>query len=160
MSAIFYTIANVAESGDNIIVAKQVYGGTSTLTNHTIKRFGIEARYFDINNPSELETLIDEKSKLIFFESISNPSIDIADFDIIVSIAKKYGVMTCVDNTVATPIYCNPLVLGCDIVVHSTSKYTTGQGLAIGGIVVERKSLVDLIRDNPRYYHFKSKPDD
>ncbi|MCK5853682.1 MAG: O-acetylhomoserine aminocarboxypropyltransferase/cysteine synthase [Sulfurovaceae bacterium] len=159
MAAIFYAIANVAEAGDNIIVAKQVYGGTSTLTNHTIKRFGIEARYFNVNEPSEIEALVDEKTKIIMFESITNPSIDVADFEAIVKIAKKHNIMTCVDNTVATPIYCKPLLLGCDIVVHSASKYTTGQGLAIGGILVERENLVDMIKDNPRYAHF-NEPDE
>jgi O-acetylhomoserine (thiol)-lyase len=159
MSAIFYAIANVAESGDNIIVAKQVYGGTSTLTTHTIKRFGIESRYFDVNNPSEIEELIDDRTKLILFESITNPSIDVADFDAITKIADAHNILTCVDNTVATPILCNPLKLGCDLVVHSASKYTTGQGLAIGGIIVERENLVDKIKDNPRYYHF-NEPDE
>jgi len=158
MAAIFYAIANVAEAGDNIIVAKQVYGGTTTLTGHTIKRFGIETRYFDVNNPNEIEALIDEKTKIILFESITNPSIDVADFDAIVSIAKKHNVMTCVDNTVATPIYCKPIDLGCDIVVHSASKYTTGQGLALGGVVVERENLVEMIKGNPRYAHF-NEPD-
>ena len=158
MAAIFYAIANVAEAGDNIIVASQVYGGTTTLTGHTIKRFGIETRYFNVNNPSEIETLIDEKSKIILFESITNPSIDVADFEAIVGIAKKHNIMTCVDNTVATPILCKPLTLGCDIVVHSASKYTTGQGLAIGGIIVERENLVEMIKDNPRYAHF-NEPD-
>ncbi len=159
MSAIFYAIANVAEAGDNIIVAKQVYGGTTTLTSHTIKRFGIESRYFDINNPSEIEDLVDDKTKLILFESISNPSIDIADFDKITEIANRYNILTCVDNTVATPILCKPLELNCDIVVHSASKYTTGQGLAIGGIIVERENLRDKIVDNHRYYHF-NEPDE
>ncbi|CAA6798406.1 MAG: O-acetylhomoserine sulfhydrylase (EC / O-succinylhomoserine sulfhydrylase (EC [uncultured Sulfurovum sp.] len=158
MAAIFYAIANVAEAGDNIVVASQVYGGTTTLTGHTIKRFGIETRYFNVNNPSEIEALVDEKTKIILFESITNPSIDVADFDAIVAIAKKYNIMTCVDNTVATPILCKPLTLGCDIVVHSASKYTTGQGLAIGGIIVEREGLVDLIKENPRYAHF-NEPD-
>jgi len=159
MAAIFYAIANVAEAGDNIIVAKQVYGGTTTLTGHTIKRFGIETRYFDVTNPSEIEALIDEKTKLILFESITNPSIDVADFDAIVAIAKKHNIMTCVDNTVATPIFCKPINLGCDIVVHSASKYTTGQGLALGGVIVERENLVELIKDNPRYAHF-NEPDE
>lgn len=158
MAAIFYAIANVAEAGDNIIVASQVYGGTTTLTGHTIKRFGIETRYFNVNNPSEIEALIDEKTKIILFESITNPSIDIADFDAIVAIAQKHQIITCVDNTVATPILCKPLTLGCDVVVHSASKYTTGQGLAIGGMIVEREGLVDLIKGNPRYAHF-NEPD-
>jgi O-acetylhomoserine (thiol)-lyase len=159
MAAIFYAIANVAKAGDNIIVAKQVYGGTTTLTGHTIKRFGIETRYFNVNNPSEIEALVDDKTKIILFESITNPSIAVADFDAIVEIANRHNIITCVDNTVATPIYCNPLTLGCDIVVHSASKYTTGQGLAIGGIIVERENLVEKIKDNPRYSHF-NEPDD
>ncbi len=159
MAAIFYAIANVAEAGDNIVVASQVYGGTTTLTGHTIKRFGIETRYFNVNNPSEIEALVDEKTKIILFESITNPSIDVADFEAIVAIAKKHNIITCVDNTVATPILCKPLTLGCDIVVHSASKYTTGQGLAIGGIIVERENLVEMIKGNPRYAHF-NEPDE
>jgi len=159
MAAIFYAIANVAEAGDNIIVAKQVYGGTTTLTGHTIKRFGIETRYFDVKNPSEIEALVDEKTKIILFESITNPSIDVADFDAIVAIADKHNILTCVDNTVATPILCKPLEYGCDLSVHSASKYTTGQGLAIGGVIVERHNLVEKIKGNARYSHF-NEPDE
>jgi O-acetylhomoserine (thiol)-lyase len=159
MAAIFYAIANVAEAGDNIIVAKQVYGGTTTLTGHTIKRFGIETRYFDVRNPGEIEALVDEKTKIILFESITNPSIDVADFDAIVAIADKHNILTCVDNTVATPILCKPLEYGCDLTVHSASKYTTGQGLAIGGVIVERENLVEKIKGNARYAHF-NEPDE
>ena len=156
MAAIFYAIANVAEAGDNIIVAKQVYGGTTTLSGHTIKRFGIETRYFNVRNPDELETLIDEKTKIILFESITNPSIDVADIGAIVEIADKHGIISCVDNTVATPVLCQPLAYGVDLTVHSTSKYTTGQGLALGGIIVERENLVEKIKGNDRYYHFNT----
>ena len=159
MAAIFYAIANVAEAGDNIVVARQVYGGTTTLTGHTIRRFGIETRYFDVKNPSEIESLIDEKTKLILFESITNPSIDVPDFEAIVAIADRNGILSCVDNTVATPMLCKPLSLGCDLTVHSASKYTTGQGLAIGGIIVERENLVEKIKENPRYSHF-NEPDE
>ncbi|MCB4743070.1 MAG: O-acetylhomoserine aminocarboxypropyltransferase/cysteine synthase [Sulfurovum sp.] len=158
MAAIFYVIANVAEAGDNIIVAKQVYGGTTTLTGHTIKRFGIETRYFDVTDPLQIEELIDEKTKLIIFESITNPSIDVADISEIVAVANKYNILTCVDNTVATSVLCKPIAYGVDLVVHSTSKYTTGQGLALGGIIVERENLVEKIKDNDRYYHF-NEPD-
>lgn len=158
MAAIFYAIANVAEAGDNIIVAKQVYGGTTTLTGHTLKRFGIEARYFDVKNPAQLEKLIDEKTKIILFESITNPSIDVADLGAIAAIANKHNILTCVDNTVATPILCKPLEHGCDLTVHSASKYTTGQGLAIGGIIVERDNLAEKIKGNARYAHF-NEPD-
>ena len=159
MAAIFYAIANVAEAGDNIIVAKQVYGGTTTLTGHTIKRFGIETRYFDVRNPSEIEALVDDKTKIILFESITNPSIDVADFDAIVAIANKHNILTCVDNTVGTPILCKPFSHGVDLTVHSTSKYTTGQGLALGGMLVERHDLVEKIKGNARYSHF-NEPDE
>ena len=159
MAAIFYAIANVAEAGDNIIVAKQVYGGTTTLTGHTIKRFGIETRYFDVRNPNEIEALIDDKTKIIIFESITNPSIDVADFDAIVAIANKHNILTCVDNTVGTPILCKPFNHGVDLTVHSTSKYTIGQGTALGGMLVERHNLVEKIKGNPRYAHF-NEPDE
>ncbi len=158
-AAIFYTFANVAEAGDNIIVAKQAYGGTLTLAAHTIKRFGIEARFFDVFNIKELESLIDEKTKIIFFETIPNPAIEVADIQKIVEIAKSHNILLCADNTVATPILCKPLDLGADIVVHSTSKYCNGQGTALGGIVVEAKSAKAKIKGNSRYSHF-NKPDE
>ncbi len=158
MSAIFFAIANAAEAGDNIVCAKQLYGGSLTQTAHTFKRFGIESRYFDVQNPSEIEALIDDKTKVIFFESLTNPSIDVADIEAITAIAKKHGILTVVDNTVATPVLCRPFEYGADITVHSASKYTTGQGLAIGGILVERKGLVEKLRGNPRYAHF-NEPD-
>lgn len=158
MSAIFFAIVNAAEAGDNIICAKQLYGGSLTLNAHTLKRFGIEARFFDVQNPSEIEALIDDKTKVIFFESLTNPSIDVADIEAITKIANKHAILSVVDNTVATPILCRPFEHGADITVHSASKYTTGQGLAIGGIMVERKALVEKLKDNPRYAHF-NEPD-
>ncbi len=158
MSAIFYAIVNAAEAGDNIICASQLYGGSLTLNSHTLKRFGIESRFFDVQNPSEIEALIDNKTKVIFFESLTNPSIDVADIEAITAIANKHGILTVVDNTVATPVLCRPFEYGADITVHSASKYTTGQGLAIGGILVERKGLVEKLKANPRYAHF-NEPD-
>jgi len=158
MSAIFFAIVNSAEAGDNIVCASQLYGGSLTLNTHTLKRFGIEARFFDVHNPAEMESLIDDKTKVIFFESLTNPSIDVADIEAITTIANKYGILTVVDNTVATPILCRPFEFGADVTVHSASKYTTGQGLAIGGILVERKNLLEKLKDNPRYAHF-NEPD-
>ena len=159
MSAIFYAIANAAEAGDNIVCAAQLYGGTLTLSSHTLKRFGIEARFFDVHKPEEMEALIDEKTKVIFFETLTNPSIDVADISALTAIADKYQILTVVDNTVATPVLCRPFEYGVDVVVHSASKYTTGQGLAIGGIMVERKGLLEKIKGNPRYPHF-NEPDE
>ena len=158
MAAITYSVLNLCEAGDNIVAANQLYGGTVTLFTHTLKRLGIEARMFDVHKPQQIEELIDDKTKLIFFESITNPSIDVPDFAKIVAIANEHNIITIVDNTVATPILCNPIELGVDVVVHSTSKYTTGQGLALGGIIVEGVSAAQKLRGNPRYAHF-NEPD-
>jgi len=159
MSAIFYAVANLAESGDNIIFSSKIYGGSTTLFTHTLKRFGIVAKAFDIDNPKEIKKLIDKKTKAIFFETISNPSIDIADIEKIVKIADKKGIITIADNTVATPFLCQPIKKGVDVVVHSATKYIGGQGLAIGGIMVEAKKVKSKLLNNPRYDHF-NKPDE
>ena len=156
MSAIFYSILNVAQAGDNIIVANQLYGGTVTLFSQTLKRLGIEARFFDIHSPDVIEALVDEKTRCLFFESITNPSIDVPNFDTLIAIANKHQILTIVDNTVATPMLCQPLLLGVDVVVHSASKYTTGQGLAIGGLIVERQNLAEKIKGNVRYPDFNT----
>ncbi len=158
-AAIFYSVANLAEAGDNIVVAKKISGGATTLLTHTIKRFGIEARIFDSDNASDLENLIDEKTKAVFFESLSNPQISVADVDKIVEIASKYNVITICDNTVATPVIFNPIEHGVDVVVHSASKYINGQGTAIGGLIVESKDLNKKLIGNERYPHF-NEPDE
>ena len=154
-AAIFYAIANVAEAGDNIIISDKLYGGAVTLLTHTIKRFGITAKVFKSDDASNLEELIDDKTKAIFFESLSNPQIAITDVEKVVEIAKRHGVLTICDNTVASAALFNPITWGVDVVVHSTSKYTNGQGTAIGGIIVERDGLAEFFKANAkRYYHF------
>ncbi|BCX79198.1 O-acetylhomoserine aminocarboxypropyltransferase/cysteine synthase family protein [Campylobacter sp. 19-13652] len=158
-AAIFYAVANLAEAGDNIIVARKIYGGATTLLTHTIKRFGIEARVFDADSSDGLEALIDEKTKAIYFETLSNPQIAIPDISGIVEIAKKHGIITIADNTVATPILCNPINLGVNVVVHSASKYISGQGLNIAGIIASAKQTNSLLVNNPRYAHF-NEPDE
>lgn len=158
-SAIFYAIANVAEAGDNIIISDKLYGGAVTLLTHTIKRFGITAKVFKSADASNLEELIDDKTKAIFFESLSNPQIAITDIEKVVEIAQKHGVITVCDNTVASPALFSPFKWGVDIIVHSTSKYVNGQGTAVGGIVVERHGLNDFLKTSKRYTHF-STPDD
>jgi O-acetylhomoserine (thiol)-lyase len=158
-SAIFFSIVNLAEAGDNVIVAKKVYGGTTTLTTHTMKRFGIEAKTFDSDNADDLEDLIDDRTKVIYFEAISNPQIAIPNIEKIVEIANRYNIVTICDNTVATPILFKPLLHGVDVVVHSTSKYTTGQGLVLGGIIVERDGLNEKLIGNKLYPQF-NEPDE
>jgi len=158
-AAIFYAIANVAEAGDNVLISDKLYGGAVTLLTYTMKRFGINAKIFKSEDASNLEEQIDEKTKAIFFESLSNPQIAIADIEKIVEIAKRNGVLTVCDNTVASAALFNPIKWGVDVVVHSTSKYTNGQGSAVGGIVVERDGLANFFKENSqRYYHF-TQPD-
>ena len=159
-AASFYAIANVAEAGDNIIISDKLYGGSVTLFAYTMKRFGITAKVFKSEDASDLESLIDDKTKAIYFESLSNPQIAIPDVEKVVEIAKKHGVLTICDNTVASAALFNPIKWGIDVVVHSTSKYTNGQGTAIGGIVVERDGLAEFFKANSnRYSHFTT-PDE
>lgn len=132
-AAIFYAIVNLAEVGDNIIVAKKVYGGATTLLTHTLKRFGISAKVFDSDTAEDLEALIDDKTKAIFFETLSNPQIAIPNLDKIVEIARKYNIISVADNTVATPILLQPLTHGVDVVVHSAvNTYQVKEALLVG----------------------------
>ena len=155
-AASFYALVNCAQNGDNILFSNKIYGGTNTLIQHTLKRFGISSKEFDIDDLSTLEKSINEKTKAIFFESLSNPQISIADTEKIVQIAKKHGIITICDNTVATAFLHKAFDFGVDVVVHSLSKYVNGQGSALGGAVIERKGLNELIKNNPKYPAFNT----
>lgn len=156
MAACFYALVNLASSGDNVAYSNKIYGGTQTLISHTLKNFGIEAREFDIDDLDSLEKVIDQNTKAIFFESLSNPQIAIADIEKITQIAKKHKITTICDNTVATPFLLQPFKHGVDIIVHSLSKYVSGQGSALGGALIERKDLNDLLKNNDRYKAFNT----
>lgn len=155
-AAIFYAIANLYETGDNIVVSDKIYGGSVTLFKYTMKRLGLEARFFNLDDPDSIEALIDEKTKAIYYESLSNPQIAVADISAINAIAQKHSIVSICDNTVATPYLINPIEHGTDIVVHSCSKYMSGQGLALGGAIIEREGLCAYFKDNPRYSHFNT----
>ncbi|EOA5006855.1 O-acetylhomoserine aminocarboxypropyltransferase/cysteine synthase [Campylobacter coli] len=156
MAACFYALVNLASSGDNVAYSNKIYGGTQTLISHTLKNFGIEAREFDIDDLDSLEKVIDQNTKAIFFESLSNPQIAIADIEKISQIAKKHKIVSICDNTVATPFLLQPFKHGVDIIVHSLSKYVSGQGSALGGVLIERKDLNDLLKNNDRYKAFNT----
>ncbi|ECL6517512.1 O-acetylhomoserine aminocarboxypropyltransferase/cysteine synthase [Campylobacter jejuni] len=156
MAACFYALINLASSGDNVAYSNKIYGGTQTLISHTLKNFGIEAREFDIDDLDSLEKVIDQNTKAIFFESLSNPQIAIADIEKITQIAKKYKIVSICDNTVATPFLLQPFKHGVDVIVHSLSKYVSGQGSALGGALIERKDLNDLLKNNDRYKAFNT----
>ena len=156
MAACFYALINLTSSGDNVAYSNKIYGGTQTLISHTLKNFGIEAREFDIDDLDSLEKVIDQNTKAIFFESLSNPQIAIADIEKISQIAKKHKIVSICDNTVATPFLLQPFKHGVDIIVHSLSKYVSGQGSALGGALIERKDLNDLLKNNDRYKAFNT----
>ncbi|ELS5890212.1 O-acetylhomoserine aminocarboxypropyltransferase/cysteine synthase [Campylobacter coli] len=156
MAACFYALINLTSSGDNVAYSNKIYGGTQTLISHTLKNFGIEAREFDIDDLDSLEKVIDQNTKAIFFESLSNPQIAIADIEKISQIAKKHKIVSICDNTVATPFLLQPFKHGVDVIMHSLSKYVSGQGSALGGALIERKDLNDLLKNNDRYKTFNT----
>ena len=137
MAAITYAIQTIAQAGDNIVSVSTLYGGTYNLFAHTLPKQGIEVRFFDYRDPATLEQLIDDKTKLVFAESIGNPLGNVIDLQAISAIAHKHGVPVVVDNTVATPILLRPFEHGADIVVHSLTKYIGGHGNSIGGAIVD-----------------------
>jgi len=137
MAAINYAVQTIAESGDNIISTSSLYGGTYNLFAHTFPQLGIETRFIDAPNYEEITKLADDKTKAVFCESIGNPAGNVADLGKISELAHSVGVPVIVDNTVPTPYLCRPFEHGCDIVVHSLTKYMGGHGSNIGGVLVD-----------------------
>ena len=137
MSAITYAIQTIAETGDNIISASTLYGGTYNLFAHTFPQFGIEVRFADYRDPDSFAKLIDERTKAIYCESIGNPLGNVTDIGRLAEIAHKAGLPLIVDNTVASPYLCRPFEHGADIVVHALTKYLGGHGNSLGGAIVD-----------------------
>ncbi|HAO59673.1 MAG TPA: O-acetylhomoserine aminocarboxypropyltransferase [Psychrobacter sp.] len=137
MAAITYAVQTICEAGDNIIAASTLYGGTYNFFAHTLPRQGIEVRFFDHKTPEAIHDLVDDKTKMVFAESIGNPLGNIIDIEAISEAAHKHGVPVVIDNTVATPALCRPFDFGADIVVHSLTKYMSGTGTSIGGAIVD-----------------------
>jgi O-acetylhomoserine (thiol)-lyase len=136
-AAITYAVLNLARAGDNIVSVSTLYGGTYALFANTLSQFGIEARFVSPDDPAVLDGVVDEKSKLVFCESIGNPALNIIDIDAWSAKAHELGLPLIVDNTVGTPILCRPFDHGADIIVHSTTKYMCGHGTALGGVIVD-----------------------
>ena len=137
MSAITYAIQTITQAGDNIVSTSQLYGGTYNLFAHSLPKQGIEVRMASFDDFEKMESLIDDKTKAVFCESIGNPAGNVVDLQRLSAIAHKHGVPLIVDNTVATPYLCKPFEHGADIVVHSLTKYIGGHGTSIGGIIVD-----------------------
>ena len=137
-AANFYAILNIAGAGDHIIASSAIYGGTYNLLANTMKNMGIEATFVDPDiSAEELESKFKPNTKLVFGETIANPSLKILDIEKFAETAHKNGVPLIVDNTFPTPIFCRPFEWGVDIVTHSTTKYMNGSANAVGGVVVD-----------------------
>lgn len=158
MSATLYTVLTVCHAGDNVVSSAAVYGGTYNLFDVTLRKLGIETRFFNPDDKEEdIDKLVDENTKLIFTETLANPSIVVLDFDKIARIAKKHGVLFAVDNTLVTGALCRPFELGANIVCYSTSKYIDGHAVALGGAVIDGGNF--NFKGNARYKDF-NEPDE
>ncbi|MDO6459525.1 aminotransferase class I/II-fold pyridoxal phosphate-dependent enzyme [Granulosicoccaceae sp. 1_MG-2023] len=150
MAAITYAIQTIAGAGDNIISTSQLYGGTYNLFAHAFPRQGIDVRMASADDFDKIESLIDDKTKAVYCESIGNPAGNIVDIARLAEVAHRHGVPVIVDNTVATPYLCRPFEHGADIVVHSLTKYIGGHGTTIGGVVVDSGKF-DWVANKERF---------
>jgi len=154
-AAINYSILNLAEAGNNIVSVPQLYGGTWTLFRHMLPKLGIDVRFAEGDSADDLAKLIDSKTSAIFCESIGNPAGNIPDLQAISDMAHAHGVPVIVDNTVPTPALCRPVEHGCDIVLHSMTKYMGGHGTTIAGILVDG-GIFDWEKHAERFYMFST----
>lgn len=136
-AAITYAILNIAGTGDEIVAAATLYGGTYNLLSTTLPRLGITTTFVDPDKVENFEAAITEKTKAIYIESIGNPGINIIDIEEVAKVAHKHGIPLIVDNTFGTPYLLKPIEFGADIVVHSATKFIGGHGTTIGGIIVD-----------------------
>ena len=135
MAAIYCALCAVAVSGENIIVSKLLNGGVYNMIEKVLSRSGIIVKYFDPDNILELDVLIDNKTKAVYFDTIGNPYGNIPDFECISDLCHKKDVLVIVDNTIASPYFFNPIMYNADIVLHSTAKYICGNSFTMGGII-------------------------
>ena len=137
-AANFFAVFNICEAGDHFISSSSIYGGTFNLFGVTLKKMGIECTFVDQNLPlEELQKYVRPNTKLIFGETITNPTVTILDFEKFAKLAHNNGIPLIIDNTFATPVNCRPFEFGADIVTHSTTKYMDGHGVQVGGAIVD-----------------------
>lgn len=136
-SAIFNAVINICSSGDEIVSAKNLYGGTYTMFNDILPQFNINCKFVDASDPKNFINVINDKTRLVFIETIGNPGLDFTDIKEAAAVAHKYNLPLIVDSTFTTPYLVKPIEYGADIVIHSLTKWLGGHGTAIGGIVVD-----------------------
>jgi O-acetylhomoserine (thiol)-lyase len=159
-AAVTYTIENLAQAGDHIVSAKNIYGGTYNLLEHTLPAYGVKTTFVDIFNEDEIRAAIQDNTKAIFIETLGNPNSDVVDIEAIAKIAHEHKIPLVVDNTFATPYLVRPIEYGADIVVHSATKFIGGHGTTIGGVIVDggkfdwesSGKFPSLTEPNPSYH--------
>lgn len=159
-AAITYTIENLAQKGDRIVAAKNIYGGTYNLFAHTLPQYGIETDFVDIFDYNEVENAICDNTKALYIETLGNPNSDVVDIEKIAEIAHRHNIPLVVDSTFATPYLVRPIEYGADIVVHSATKFIGGHGTSLGGVIIDSGKFdweasgkfPSLTEPNPSYH--------
>ena len=155
-------LLTICKNGDHIVSGSSIYGGTHNLFKHRFKNMGIDVSFVDSEDPESFKKEINERTKALYIETIGNPSLVVPDFEKLAKIAHEAGIPLMVDNTFASPYLCKPFEYGADIVVHSTTKYISGHGNSIGGVIVDSGNFdwntgrfPELIEPDPSYHGVK-----
>ena len=159
-AAITYTIENLAQAGDHIVSAKNIYGGTFNLLEHTLPQYGISTTFVNVFDLQEVEAAIQDNTKAVYIETLGNPNSDVVDIEALAKIAHAHKIPLVVDNTFATPYLVRPIEYGADIVVHSATKFIGGHGTTIGGVIIDSGKFdweasgkfASLTEPNPSYH--------
>ncbi|MBT8106662.1 MAG: aminotransferase class I/II-fold pyridoxal phosphate-dependent enzyme [Gammaproteobacteria bacterium] len=149
-AATTYSLLTITEAGDNFVATSTLYGGTYNLFAHTLPQIGIEARFAAPNDIDGMAALIDDRTTAIYCESLGNPAGNVVDLEALADMAHAHGVPVIVDNTVPSPYLNNPFKWGCDIVVHSLTKYLAGHGTIIGGAIIDSGEF-DWVKNKDRF---------
>lgn len=157
MAAISTVMMGLLSNGDHVVASADVYGGTYGLMTEELPRFGIEVSMADMQDPESYEAAIQENTKMLYIESLSNPVLKVCDIEAMAAIARAHDLLLVIDNTFTTPWGCQPIEMGCDLVIHSTTKYLGGHSDIVGGAVVGRKDLIAELF--PKKVHFGGAPD-
>lgn len=157
MAAISTVMMGLLSNGDHVVASADVYGGTYGLMTQELPRFGIEVTMADMQDPASYEAAIEDNTKMLYIETLSNPVLKVCDIEAMATIARKHNLLLVIDNTFASPWGCQPIAMGCDIVIHSTTKYLGGHSDIVGGAIVGRKDLIATLF--PKKVHFGGSPD-
>lgn len=159
-AAVSYTIQNLAQAGDHIVAAKNIYGGTFNYLLHTLPQYGVNTTFVDIFNLDEVEAAIQDNTKAVFIETLGNPNSEVVDIEAVAAIAHSHKIPLVIDNTFGTPYLIRPIEHGADIVVHSATKFIGGHGTTIGGVIIDSGKFdweasgkfKSLTEPNPSYH--------